>query len=420
MPTMTEAEVSAGTSSTSTRSRDTYSAERDRSGERSYFADLFRSEVLHDVGASQRIAAHRGEARALTTGGLAGLVPPTYLIEQAALVARAGRPFANSVTQLPIPDSGMSLIVPKGTTGAAVASQATENTAVQNTDEVWTNVTLPVATIAGQAQVSRQSLERGAPGIDALIYADLAGAYAAELDRQVVTGSGSSGQMLGVLNTAGVAQASAFTAAATIAAFYTKVAGMISTISTARGLPPDTIAMHPRRYAWLLAQVDSQNRPLVTPAPEQGPMNTMGVTGATPAYGTGAGTFLGLNIVVDINMPTSIGTGPEDQVIVYRAADHPARAFCLSLRQEKRTPPVRSPSGGFPFVGLSEDQLSGLPNGLGQGQCLPRVQVADDLGVDLHERGLGEVGAPVGVRHAVQADLPPVTLKLSRVNHRPL
>jgi HK97 family phage major capsid protein len=305
---------------TTTRSRDIYAAERDRAGERSFFSDLFNAE-RGDVNARQRITEFQSEQRSTTTSSFAGLVVPQYLVEQAALIARLGRPFANSVQSLQIPEHGLSLLVPRGTTGASAAVQSTENTAVSLTDEVWANVTLPVATIAGQAQPSRQSLERGAPGIDQLIYQDLIGAYFAALDVQALSGSGTSGQVLGTLGTAGISQASAFTAAATIATFYTKVAGQISAISTARGLPPDAIAMHPRRYAWLLAQVDSQGRPLVTPAPEQGPMNVMGVTGDAPTYGTSAGKFLGLDIVVDGNLPTSVGTGPEDQVIVYRSKD---------------------------------------------------------------------------------------------------
>jgi HK97 family phage major capsid protein len=91
-----------------------------------------------------------------------------------------------------------------------VSSQATENSALQNTDEVWGNLTVPVATIGGQQDVSRQTLERGTPGIDQIVYMDLAGAYHQELDRQVIAGSGASGQMLGVLNTASTSQSTAF------------------------------------------------------------------------------------------------------------------------------------------------------------------------------------------------------------------
>jgi hypothetical protein len=53
--------------------------------------------------------------------------------------------------------------VPKSTTGAAVGSQALENTSVQNTDEAWTNITVPVVSITGQQVVSRQALQRETP-----------------------------------------------------------------------------------------------------------------------------------------------------------------------------------------------------------------------------------------------------------------
>ena len=197
----------------------TYSAEN--AGVRSFFADAFRAEHGSDFQARARLERHMVEvrtegeltARAQTTGGAAGLVVPQYLVDMVAPIVRAGRPIANTVMGLSLPAEGMSIIIPRGTTGASVASQATENTSVSNTDEAWTNLTVPIVTIAGQQDVSRQLLERGA-GIDALVYADLAQAYMTELDRQVVVGTGSSGQMLGILNTAGINQATAFGAAA--------------------------------------------------------------------------------------------------------------------------------------------------------------------------------------------------------------
>ncbi|WP_395695286.1 phage major capsid protein [Nocardioides sp.] len=300
--------------------RDVYNAERSKRGERSYFADLFASEVRNDVGARQRVAAHHAEQmRAVSTAGFAGLVPPAYLLDQAALLARTGRPFADSVQKLPIPGQGMSLVVPRSTTGSSAAVQASENTAVSNTDEAWSNLTVPVVTIAGQAQVSRQSLERGAPGLDELVFADITGAYFAAQDVQCLSGTGSSGQALGLLNTSGIAQAAAFTAAATFATFYAKVNGIIASIAGARLMPADTIVMHPRRWAWLSNQVDSAGRPLVVPSTGVNAVTSDQAGG--PAYGVTDATFLGLRVVVDPNVPINVGTGPEDVVIVYRAAD---------------------------------------------------------------------------------------------------
>lgn len=309
----------------------TYTKRSDAAGEASFFRDAFLSEFKQSRAARDRLERHGNEVtahgemseRATTTGSFAGLVVPQYLVDQAALLQRAGRPFANTLQSLQIPDQGTQFQIPRGTTGASAGVQATENTSVSSTDEVWANVTVNVATIAGQQDVSRQSLERGTPGIDALIYMDLAGAYGVGVDQQVLSGSGSAGQVLGVLNTAGINQATAFGAAATPTTFYSKVAGQINAVETTRFMAPTAIAMHPRRWNWLLSQVDTQGRPLAVPN-ANGPLNALAAPVDTPqdtAKSTPVGWFQGLPVITDASIPTSVGTGPEDQVIVYRNTD---------------------------------------------------------------------------------------------------
>jgi HK97 family phage major capsid protein len=215
----------------------------------------------------------------------------------------------------------MSFIIPRGTTGASAAVQATENSAVSSTDEVWGNLTVPVATVAGQQDVSRQSLERGTPGIDEIIYSDIAGAYGVAVDQQVISGTGSSGQVLGILATSGVNQATAFGAAATAQTFYSKFAGQINAIQTTRFMSPTISFMHPRRWNWLLTQFDSQNRPLVVP--QNVAMNPLGTLAglADPPATMANGNLITLPIVTDASIPTAVGTGPEDQVILARRED---------------------------------------------------------------------------------------------------
>jgi HK97 family phage major capsid protein len=313
----------------------TYTALKSSRGEAQFFVDAYRAEKKNDWKARERLDRHAREVevegeytfrdqgdqqdRAITTGSFAGLVVPQYLVDQAALLARAGRPFANAVQSLPLPDQGMSLIIPRGTTGASATSQATENTAASNTDEVWANLTVPVVTISGQQDVSRQSLERGTPGIDTLVYMDLAGAYAAELDRQVIVGSGASNQMLGMLLTAGVNQAAAFTAAVTATTIWSRTSGQKAAVAKTRFLPSNLILMHPDRWGYLESLLDSAGRPLVVPN-AQGPMNTYGVY-AIPDYGVIPGTFHGLPVITDANVPTNIGSGPEDVLSVLRKED---------------------------------------------------------------------------------------------------
>jgi HK97 family phage major capsid protein len=276
-----------------------------------------------------RLQRHEREAReagqlserAVSTTTLVGIVPPQYLVDEFALVARAGRPTASVAKSLPLPAEGMSLIIPKGTTGATTAVQATENSAVSNTDEAWANVTVPVVTVAGQQDVSRQSIER-AQGVDQIVFGDLAMDYALKLNQQVLSGTGSSGQALGILQTAGIGQATAFTAAVTLATFYSKIAGQINGVQTTRFLAPDVIIMHPRRWNWLISQLDTTNRPLITPE-GNGPTNAYGVS--TVPVDTGSiqavGRLAGLPVITDASVPISVGSGPEDQVIIARSKD---------------------------------------------------------------------------------------------------
>jgi HK97 family phage major capsid protein len=318
----------------------TYTAERDRRGEVSFFVDAFRAQQMGDVNAQQRLQRHAQEVevelragnepttRAVSTGSFGGLVVPQYLVDLAASIIRTGRVIANTVAGLPLPEQGMSLVIPRGTTGAAVSSQATENSALQNTDEVWTNLTVPVATIGGQQDVSRQSLERGMPGIDAIVYSDLTRAYHAELDRQVVAGSGASGQMLGFLNTAGIASATAFGAAPTAALLNRKLAGAVAAIAgIGIGLQPQLIAMNPRRWGFLTAESDTTGRPLLG-LDGQGATNALGVNQTPGQYSGGndpdnlrvattVGNMQGLPVVTDANIPTNVGTNLEDVALVY-------------------------------------------------------------------------------------------------------
>lgn len=300
----------------------TYTPEASMSG-RSFFVDAYRSEHGSDFKARERLERHMREvevegemsSRAQTSGGAAGLVIPQYIADEAALIARAGRPVANAVRRLPLPAEGMSIIIPRSTTGVTAASQATENTAVSNTDEVWANVTAPVVTIAGQQDVSRQLLERGSAGVDQLIYADLAAAYSTELDRQVITGSGSNNQMLGMLGTAGINTATAFGAAASAANFTLKLAGQKAAVAGTRNLLANLIICAPRRWGWLEGLVDQANRPIVS-ALSGVPTNSLGV------YDEASGKLMGLPVIVDGNVPVDIGTNSEDVVIVTRAEDN--------------------------------------------------------------------------------------------------
>ncbi len=296
----------------------TYTADAAREG-RSFFADAFRAQFGSDGAAADRLNRHRRESevekRDITSSTLNGLIPPVYLLDQAAALARAGRPFADAVPGYQLPAEGMTVYVTRVTTGTASAVQSTQNTAATETDMVTTDVTIPVVTILGQQDISRQALERGAI-TDQLVFNDLANAYATALDANSISGSGSNGQHRGILNVTGTGVQT--WTGTTVASFMSKLNGLLSDVAGGRFAPATAIVMHPRRWHWLLSQADSSGRPLVEPygslaSSPQG----LGATG----YGV-VGSIAGLPVIADANVPTNLGAATnEDRVIATRLSD---------------------------------------------------------------------------------------------------
>lgn len=280
---------------------------------------------LQNRDAVERIERHMREAqiehRDITSTTLNGLVPPQYILDQAAQLARSGRPFANIVPTFALPDTGMTVYVTRVTTGTQVNVQ-TENGTVAETDMVTTDVTVPVVTITGQQDLSRQAVERGQI-TDALVFADLYAAYAERLDLQLVQGSGSAGQHRGIVNVSGVGLQTYASLAVTT--FMSKLMGNMNDVASNRLRPATVVVMHPRRWHWLLSQSDTSGRPLALPATAIVPLPAFngvadGLTGATGFVGTIAG---GLPVIVDPNVPTNLGVSTnEDRVIVTRIEDH--------------------------------------------------------------------------------------------------
>lgn len=298
---------------------------------------------------AERLAQHSREMtpvlqqRAVATTVAGSLVVPQYLPELVALPIRNGRPFANLIPDADLPVSGMTLTLPRITTGLTVAPQATQNSNVSNTDTAVTDLTIPVVTAAGQQDLSRQLIERGT-GVDEIIFRDLASAYAAEVDRQCIVGDQTGGTARGVQNTSGIGAATAlgttFIANTDLAGaqkFYSKLAGLIAGIAgLGAGVAPQVIVMHPRRWGLLLAITDSSGRPLVTPL-ATGPYNATALNLAPGSYsGDGAnpgdvartvtvvGQIHGLPVVTDANIPTNVGaaTGGEDIAFVMDNTKH--------------------------------------------------------------------------------------------------
>jgi HK97 family phage major capsid protein len=294
----------------------------------SYFRDLTRV-MLNLPGADRNGALERMERnsrevavgmqeRALTTVDGAGgdFVPPLWMVDQFIELARAGRVTADRVNRQNLPGGTDSINVPRLATGTAVAEQATQNTAVQNTDATTNSIAGAVTTIAGQQVVAVQLIEQSPINMDELLLADLAADYAVKADLFVITNNAAG--KLGILSVSGTNAITFTSGAPTVALLYPKVADAVQQILTGRFLPPDTIVMHPRRWAWFLAATDTAGRPLVTPY--DGFNQVASFDGVTPQGFVG--TLQGVPVFVDPNVPINLGAGTnEDRIIVGRFSD---------------------------------------------------------------------------------------------------
>lgn len=292
-------------------------------GDHSFISDAWAARS-GDFKAQERLNKHQDfEARDVGTGAFTGLVVPQYLVDEYAPIARAGSPFYNAVPKKDLPAFGNKIEISRITTGSQAAEQATENSAVQETNMDDTLLTVNVDTIAGQQDVSRQALERGGqPGfsLENIIFQDLVAAYYTKLDNLMINGSGSSGQPLGISQVSGINQTTYTDASPTVAELYPKLADAVQEINSNRFAPATAILMHPRRWGFLTAGVDSSNRPLVLPAGNN-PDNAAGV-GEAAAYGQVVGSVLGLPVITDANIRTDLGAGTEDAIYIAKVDDH--------------------------------------------------------------------------------------------------
>lgn len=299
---------------------------RSGAGGHSYFRDLHLARNKGNRDALDRLERNdkgrAAETRAITTVNGAGgeFVPPLWLEEQFVKLARPGRITANLIQNQPLPAGTDSINIPKVATGTAVAVQSTQNTGVQQADLTTTSISSGITTIAGGQTVSLQLMEQSPLNIDDIILGDLAAAYAVAYNTQVLSGSGSGGNQTGILTLSGTNAVTYTSGSPTAALLYSAIANATQLVHTNRYLPPDAIIMHPRRFAWLTAQSDSAGRPLVLQAAGS-PMNTLASQGDVVAQGY-AGTMQGLPVFVDAVLPTNLGAGTnQDVVLVARTAD---------------------------------------------------------------------------------------------------
>lgn len=295
----------------------TYHRGNDRDGG-GFIRDVARQFLYGDVPASTRLAQHMHEerieranyleTRAVGTGAFTGLTVPQYLTDMYAPAVAALRPFADVCNTHALPADGMTVNISRITTATSATLQATQNSAVSETNMADTLLTESVQTAAGQQTLSRQAIDRGT-GIEGVVIDDLFRRYATALDSTLLNQA-----TTGLTN---IATATTYgDATPTGPELYPKILGAISGVDAALlGFgTPDVAVMHSRRWNWMMSQVTTA-WPMIS-QPNLAPQ-VMGENIGT-RYGAGARGLLpnGLVVIVDNNIATTLGGGTEDEIYV--------------------------------------------------------------------------------------------------------
>lgn len=299
-----------------------------KSEKRTKIEAILREEFRGDDGSAERmIREHRERGRAgraetragmdTTTGSGGSFATPLYFVSEYAPYRQPGRPFIDQCNKQELPDYGMTVYLPHVTGPAGVASQASQNTAVQETDPTAGYLSANLTTEAGQVTLSQQLLDRAGPNFrfDVMVFDQLNRAYAPVVDAFAITtalaGAGtiaytdSTGFHLNVANGVG--------------GFTSKVAGGKSAIRKAAGtvMPSTHIFLAEDRWEYIEAWGDGQGRPVVVPG-YAGVYNAVAAgaaQGDAPVVEGFTGYKLaGLPVFTDLSIPVP-GTG-NDQAIV--------------------------------------------------------------------------------------------------------
>lgn len=295
----------------------TYSRDSDPTGAtflRDVAADFLNLRGAH----RERLERHeqeefaiRGEQlaeRAVTAAGSPGLVVPQYLVDMYAAKGRPGRKFADQCRPHALPETGMTVYIPRQTVLTTVDIQAAEMDTVSETDYDDELISVPVRTASGSQTISRQSSERSL-GTEDIVFADLMRAYDSALDNKLINSA-----VWGLL---AVANSVTYTDAdPTAAELYNKIVGAQATAEdTLLDADEDDFfsLMRGRRWAWLKSQL-TDKWPFMAAPGQVG--NAVG-TNLDNGYQAGVRGHLpdGGDVVTDNNLPNNLGAGTNEDVV---------------------------------------------------------------------------------------------------------
>jgi len=122
--------------------------------------------------------------------------------------------------------------IPKQTGAATAYWLSSESTQITESQQTFGQLAFAPKTVGGYTEISRLLLLQSSPDIEGIVNADLAAIIALAVDTGVISGSGSSGQPTGILNTSGIGTATGMSSLA-----YAGVLSFQTTVATANVVP---------------------------------------------------------------------------------------------------------------------------------------------------------------------------------------
>lgn len=278
-----------------------------------FLLDVGRSKGLHDEAATQRLARHAVETRTnpnnvLGTGG--EFAPPGYIIDMFSTPVVVGRHFADLVGSRPMPRGMSQINIPRiastNILGEFTGIQAANGDPITDVDPTTSYKTSSVVSITGDVILSQQLYDQTPdPGFEAIATDYLVKDYNAILEGQMITGTGTNGQLLGLSNIVpsqnsvnGASVPAGLTGPSNmIAALWPLLGQAAAAVGNNRGHRPDFWLMAPRRWFAIAASLDQQSRPIMSPQKSdtddtasitQGGPHAVGNIHGVPVYTDGA------------------------------------------------------------------------------------------------------------------------------------
>lgn len=283
--------------------------------------EMAQVQEYRDAGARRRFAAEGIEYRVepSTIQGQGGyFTPPLWLIQQFATANRPGRVLSGLIpTQFTLPAGVSSINVPVVTTGTTVGPTP-DNGTVPDTDLVDAAGTSDVVMLSGDGDVAVQLLEQSPAGahLDWAFYKDLSEAYDADLEAQLLNGTGQANQQLqGAANVTNIISVTFTSAGPTGVLMWPALGQVFAQIGDGRMLPPEVWLARSARWAWFMGQESTtQNLPFGVLSPF--------FLGDTPNTPDPVGAWFGLPVFLDDAILANLGaTANQDQIFCLRPSD---------------------------------------------------------------------------------------------------